>query len=88
MTRADGQQVRRELIAFLQTIVRPGFDMARVADHTNLMDHGALDSLAVVLVIQYLETSHKIRFGDATIDPTRLTSVEKILGVIQLAAEE
>jgi acyl carrier protein len=87
MERADGQGVRHELIAFLQTIVRPGFDMAQVADDTNLMDEGALDSLAVVLVIQHLESSYKIRFGNATIDPTRLMSVEDILGVILAGGE-
>jgi acyl carrier protein len=85
VTGVDAQEVRRELIAFLQTIARPGFDMGRVADGSNLLDEGALDSLAFVLVIEYLESTYKISFASATIDPTRLTSVEEILRVIAAA---
>lgn len=76
---------RPELIAFLQTIARPDFDLASVPDGANLVDLGALDSLAIVLVIQYLETAHRIDFSSLKIDPNRLTSIGQILSIISAA---
>jgi acyl carrier protein len=87
VTGSDTQEVRQNLIAFLQTIARPGFDMGQVNDAANLLDAGALDSLAFVLVVEYLESTYGISFSSATIDPTRLTSVEQILAVIVAAGK-
>jgi aryl carrier-like protein len=82
------QRARRALIAFLQTIARPGYDMTQTADSANLLDEGALDSLSFVLVVEYLEKSHHVDFARAMIDPTRLTSIEEILRVILAAGRD
>jgi acyl carrier protein len=87
VTESDSQEIRQKLVAFLQTIGRPGFDFGEVADSANLLDAGALDSLAFVLVIEYLESAYGISFSSATIDPTRLTSVGQILAVIVAAGK-
>lgn len=79
------ENLRRELIAFLRTIARPEFDLASVPDGANLVDLGALDSLAIVLVVQYLETAHHIDFSGLKTDPNRLTSIGQILSIISAA---
>jgi acyl carrier protein len=76
---------RRDLVAFLQSIARPGFDLAQVADDANLVDGGMLDSLALVMVIQYLEDAHHIDFSEAKLDPAQLTSIGEILRIIAAA---
>ena len=83
--RAPDESYRRELLAFLQTIARPEFDLTAVPDSANLVDLGALDSLAIVLVVQYLEATHHIDLGSLKIDPNRLTSIGQILSIISAA---
>ena len=82
---AQDESHRPELIAFLQTIARPEFDLTAVPDGANLVDLGALDSLAIVLVVQYLEATHRIDFSNLKIDPNRLTSIGQILSIIAAA---
>lgn len=81
----DHDGVRRELVAFLQSIARPGFDLAQLSDDADLLDRGALDSLAIVLVIQYLEEAYDIDWSDSRVDPAQLTSVAQILRIIAAA---
>lgn len=81
----DHDAARRDLIGFLQTIARPDVDLARLPDDADLLQRGVLDSLAIVLIIQYLEEAHRVNLSEARLDPARLTSVEGILGVIAAA---
>lgn len=82
MSVTESNGIRSDLVAYLQTIARPGIEVTQIADNANLFDEGALDSLAFVLVIQYLEQTHHINFSDSSIDPTKLSSVDGILRVI------
>ncbi|HHQ13527.1 MAG TPA: acyl carrier protein [Chromatiales bacterium] len=77
----DGDN-RDRLCSFLQTIARPGVSIANLQDDTNLFDHGALDSLAVIQIILYLEREYHVNLGARGIDPAQLGSIEGILNAI------
>jgi len=78
----DRSQLRAELVAFLDTIARPGPSIAAVDDHTNLFDSGLLDSLAVIQIILYLEQQHGVNMAAQGIEPNDLGSIAGILNAI------
>ncbi len=78
----DGEP-RDRLRSFLQTIARPGVSIHNLQDDTNLFDHGALDSLAVIQIILYLEREHHVDLGASGIDPAQLGSIGDILDAIE-----
>ena len=75
------EELRRQLVAYLQTIARPGADFSTVADDTNLFDGGLLDSLSVIQIIEYLEQQYGLRFGGLGLDPRELASLAGIMRV-------
>ena len=82
MAPLDRESVRRELAAYLQTIARPGADFERVDEDTDFFQAGLLDSLAVVEIIQHLESRYGVRLPDAGFDPRALGSFAGMLRLI------
>ena len=70
---------REELISFLESIARPGRLIVDFDDNTNLFDAGAIDSLAVIQIIQYLEQKHDLNLLASGTDPNSLSSIAGIL---------
>jgi len=87
MSAPNRDSVRRDLVAYLQSIARPGADFTRVADDTNLVDAGLLDSLAVVEIIQHLEQEYGARIRDGGFDPRELGSFAGMLRIIGVGPE-
>ena len=87
MSDLDRDSVRRTLVAYLQTIARPGADFARVGDDTNLIEAGLLDSLAVVEIIQFLEVGYGARIRDSDFDPREIGSVAGMMRLIGAVPE-
>lgn len=79
--------VRHELIAFLNTVVRPGQSVDGAGDETNLIDAGVIDSLALIQIIFWLEQNHDLHLHKLGIDPSELASINGILKSIDLASE-
>jgi acyl carrier protein len=78
----DSNNTRDEVMAFLATITRPGFDITFFSDDTNLIDEGAIDSFALIQVIFYLEEEHGLNLQAVGIDPADLISVDGIMTAI------
>ena len=72
---------RDQLVDFIRTIARPDSDLEAVGDEENLVEAGVVDSLAVVQMIVYLETEHRLNI--AAVDPAELVSIQGILNVIE-----
>ena len=56
----DRQLTRNDLVSFLNTVTRPGFQVDGIDDDTNLIDAGVIDSLALIQIIFYLEQNHDL----------------------------
>jgi len=80
--RNDRADERTGLLAFLQTIACPGADVAALPPDANLFDAGIIDSLAVVRIIEYLESEYGIRFVSAGFDPREIGTITGIERVI------
>lgn len=77
---------RVELRSFLQTIQPDDRQIDGAGDHDDLLECGYLDSLAIVEIVLHLETDYRVDFGATGIDPNDLTSIAKILDVIDRLA--
>jgi acyl carrier protein len=77
---------RRQIVAFLRTIQRPGAAVDAVADEENLFDAGVVDSLAMLQIILLLERQYGIELSRGGFDPTELHSIGAILGLIERRA--
>jgi acyl carrier protein len=75
-------EIRAELVAFLNTVVRPGQTVDAAGDGTNLIDSGVIDSLALIQIISWLEDNHDVRLHTLAIDPSELASINGILNAI------
>ena len=76
-------QAREELVAFLDTIRRPHTPMNAIEDGDSLVESGLIDSLAVLQILLYLETSYGIDFAASGFDPAALGSISEILDLIE-----
>jgi len=79
-------ETRAELVAFLNTVVRPGQTVDGAGDETNLIDSGVIDSLALIQIISWLEDTHDLQLHTLGIDPSELASIGGILNAIGRAA--
>ena len=79
----EREQAREHLMAFLNTIVRPGIEPSSFSDETNLIDEGVIDSLAVIQIICYLEQTHGLNLQAVGVDPNDLGTVSGILAAIE-----
>jgi acyl carrier protein len=70
------------LLAFLRTIQRPEHALESVDEGTSLITAGLIDSLAVLSIVAYLETTYGIDFAETGVDPSELSSIRGILDLI------
>ncbi len=73
---------RRALIDFLQSLAKPGQTIDNIDDDEHLFASGALDSLAILEIIVYLEQNYGIDVPGSDIDPASLVSIKGILETI------
>jgi len=72
------QEVQEYLITQLFQGTEPeGFD-----EDYNLIDDGAMDSLAIMTLVTYVETTYKVSFGDGDIVPENFSSAAAIADFI------
>jgi aryl carrier-like protein len=76
-------QRREELVAFLRTIQKAGVPVESLADHDRLVASGLIDSLAILQIVAWLETTHGIDFSVRGVSPEELGSIGGILDVIE-----
>lgn len=76
-------QQKSALLAFLRTIQKAGVPVENLGEHERLVASGLIDSLAVLQIISYLETTYGIDFSARGIDPEQLGSVGGIVDLIQ-----
>lgn len=83
----DRQELREEVVGFLNTVAKPGCQVDRMDDDVNLIDAGVVDSLAVVQIILYLEQNYALHLQSSGIDPADLGSIDGILAAIARSKE-
>lgn len=75
-------QYRDKLLAFLETIRRPGTS-GLIGDDDLLVASGLIDSLAVVEIIAWLESEAGVDFSETGVQPEQLRTVSSILELIE-----
>ena len=75
--------MRERLLAFLETIRRPDVPLSAIGDSENLVQAGLIDSLAVLQIIEFLESEFGVDFMATGLDPVQLTSVPRILDLLE-----
>lgn len=83
MLSADRPQRLQDLIAFLRTIQKPTKRIENVGVDDSLFASGLVDSLAIIQIVLYLETTYGIDFGASGIDPERVSTMTSILDLIE-----
>ncbi|MBF0583882.1 MAG: acyl carrier protein [Magnetococcales bacterium] len=77
------QANRDKIIRFLRTIARPDLAIENINDNDGLVKSGLIDSLAMLEIIDFLESEFGIDFSETGIDPVELESIHKILNLIE-----
>ena len=80
---ADRPQRLQDLIAFLRTIQKPTKRIESVGVDDSLFASGLVDSLAIIQIVLYLETTYGIDFAASGMDPERLGTMTSILDLIE-----
>ena len=75
--------MRDRLLAFLETIRRPGVPLSALGEGANLVQAGLLDSLAILQVIDFLEAEFGMDFTATGLDPAQLTTIPGILDLLE-----
>ena len=71
------------LKAFLRTIQKPNLPIDRLGEEDSLVASGLIDSLAMLQIVLYLESTYGIDFSTIGVDPERLRSMGSILDLIE-----
>jgi acyl carrier protein len=79
---------RGKIVAFLETIRRPGASLEAIDDAAGLVAAGLIDSLAMLEIIAFLEGEFGIDFSESGVDPAEMESIQAILALIQKHARE
>jgi acyl carrier protein len=74
---------REDLKVFLRSIQKPNLPIDRLRDDDGLVASGLIDSLAMLQIVLYLESTYKIDFSVTGVDPERLRSMASILDLIE-----
>jgi acyl carrier protein len=77
------EQRREDLKVFLRSIQKPNLPIDRLRDDDGLVASGLIDSLAMLQIVLYLESTYKIDFSVTGVDPERLRSMASILDLIE-----
>ena len=79
-TRAERRQ---GLLQFLRTIQKAGLPVETLKDTDRLVASGLIDSLAILQIVAYLETTYGIDFSIRGVAPEELGSIGSILDMIE-----
>ena len=77
------EQRKSDLFHFLCTIQKAGLPVESFGERDRLVASGLIDSLAILQIVTYLETTHGIDFSIRGVDPEQLGSVGNILDLIE-----
>lgn len=78
----ERQQWHRDLVGFLRTIQKPNKPVESLGMDDSLVASGLIDSLAMLQIVLYLESTYGIDFAGRGVDPERLSSMTGILNLI------
>ena len=77
------EKQKEDLLRFLHSIQKAGMPVERLGEHDRLVASGLIDSLALLQIVMYLETSYGIDFSARGMDPEQLGSIGNILDLIE-----
>ena len=80
---AAREERKQELLAFLGTIQKAGRPIDSLGENERLVASGLIDSLAILQIVTYLESTYDIDFAMRGVDPEQLGSISGILDVIE-----
>lgn len=84
----DASAARRQgLLQFLRSIQKAGMPVESLKDDARLVASGLIDSLAILEIIMYLETTYGLDFSTRGVSPEELGSIGGILGLIEQERE-
>ncbi|HOL73277.1 MAG TPA: phosphopantetheine-binding protein [Bryobacteraceae bacterium] len=79
----DREARRQALLGFLRTIQKAGRPVESLSDTDRLVASGLIDSLAILQIVTYLETTYGIDFSIRGVSPEELGSIGGILDLIE-----
>lgn len=82
----DTQANKTKIVQFLKTIARPDLSIEQIQDEEGLVKSGLIDSLAMLEIIDFLESEFGMDFSETGIDPAEIESIGKILELIEKRA--
>jgi acyl carrier protein len=74
---------KADLVRFLHTIQRAGLPVENLDEAERLVATGLIDSMAILQIVSYLETTYQIDFSVRGVDPEQLGSIGGILDLIE-----
>jgi len=77
------EQHRQALLQFLRSVQKAGMPVETLKDTDRLVASGLIDSLAILQIVVYLETTYGIDFSVRGLSPEELGSIGGILDVIE-----
>ena len=77
------EQHRQALLQFLRSVQKAGMPVETLKETDRLVASGLIDSLAILQIVVYLETTYKIDFSLRGLSPEELGSIGGILDVIE-----
>lgn len=80
---ASRAEILAGLRAFLRVIQKPNRPVESVGEYERLVASGLIDSLAIVQIVMYLESTYGIDFAGSGIDPERLATIASITDLIE-----
>lgn len=75
---------REDLLQFLRSIQKAGMPVETLKDTDRLVASGLIDSLAILQIVSYLESTYRIDFSMRGVSPEELGSIGGILDVIEM----
>ena len=80
---ASREERKEKLLSFLRTIQKAGLPINSLGEKDSLVASGLIDSLAILQIVTYLETTYEIDFSIRGVDPEQLGSVGGILDLVE-----
>lgn len=77
------EEQKGKLLSFLRAIQKAGFPIEGLEEADPLVASGLIDSLAILQIVTYLETTYEIDFSLRGVDPEQLGSIGGILDLIE-----
>ena len=76
------EEQKTDLLSFLRSIQKAGPPIETLGEHERLVASGLIDSLAILQIVTYLESTYEIDFAGRGIDTEQLGSIGGILDLI------